>query len=63
MTTTFEELVCEVLRFRDEREWARFHTPKNLVMGLGIEDCTGASRSTAGAAATGTSSSSRGTTC
>ena len=37
MTTTFDELAREVLRFRDEREWARFHTPKNLAMGLGIE--------------------------
>ncbi len=36
-TTTFEDLQREVLRFRDEREWARFHTPKNLAMGLGIE--------------------------
>ncbi|UJR83406.1 nucleotide pyrophosphohydrolase [Sandaracinus amylolyticus] len=37
MTTTFDELAREALRFRDEREWGRFHTPKNLAMGLGIE--------------------------
>lgn len=37
MSTTLDELTREVLRFRDEREWARFHTPKNLSMGLGIE--------------------------
>lgn len=37
MSTTLDELTREVLRFRDEREWARFHTPKNLTMGLGIE--------------------------
>ena len=35
--TSLEELSREVMRFRDEREWARFHTPKNLAMGLGIE--------------------------
>ena len=37
MSTTLEELQAEVVRFRDAREWARFHTPKNLAMGLGIE--------------------------
>lgn len=37
MGTTLDELMRDVLRFRDEREWARFHTPKNLTMGLGIE--------------------------
>lgn len=37
MGTTLDELMREVLRFREEREWARFHTPKNLTMGLGIE--------------------------
>lgn len=26
-----------MVAFRDAREWARFHTPKNLAMGLGIE--------------------------
>jgi NTP pyrophosphatase (non-canonical NTP hydrolase) len=35
--TTIEELQAEVVRFRDAREWARFHTPKNLAMGLQIE--------------------------
>lgn len=37
MATTFDELRREALRFRDAREWARFHTPKNLAMGLSIE--------------------------
>ena len=37
MSTTLDDLTRAVLRFRDEREWARFHTPKNLAMGLGIE--------------------------
>lgn len=35
--TSLEELQSEVIRFRDEREWAQFHTPKNLAMGVGIE--------------------------
>ncbi|MDQ2889965.1 MAG: nucleotide pyrophosphohydrolase [Gemmatimonadota bacterium] len=30
-------LQAEILRFRDERDWAQFHTPKNLAMALGIE--------------------------
>ena len=36
-TTTIDELSREVLRFRDEREWARFHTPKNLAMAIAGE--------------------------
>jgi dCTP diphosphatase len=32
------ELLQKTLReFRDERDWARFHLPKNLVMALGVE--------------------------
>ena len=27
----------EVIRFRSDRDWAQFHTPKNLVAGLTIE--------------------------
>ncbi len=34
---TIEELIREVVAFRDAREWARFHPPKNLAMGLGID--------------------------
>lgn len=37
MTTTLDELQQEALRFRDEREWARFHTPKNLAMAIAGE--------------------------
>jgi NTP pyrophosphatase (non-canonical NTP hydrolase) len=37
MTTTLDELRSEALRFRDAREWARFHTPKDLALGLCIE--------------------------
>jgi len=33
----FETLLAEILRFRDERDWAQFHTPKNLATALGIE--------------------------
>ncbi len=35
--TTLDELRDLVVRFRDEREWAQFHTPKNLAMGIAIE--------------------------
>ena len=37
MPTPIEELQAEAIRFRDERDWAQFHTPKNLAMGAGIE--------------------------
>lgn len=37
MSTTFEELSRELVRFRDAREWARFHTPKNLAMAIAGE--------------------------
>jgi len=31
------ELLRRVVRFRDERDWAQFHTPKNLAAALSIE--------------------------
>ena len=37
MTTTFDALTREVLAFRDAREWAQFHTPKNLAMAIAGE--------------------------
>lgn len=37
MSTTFQALAQELLRFRDAREWARFHTPKNLAMAIAGE--------------------------
>lgn len=37
MTTTLDELQREALRFRDERDWERFHTPKNLAMAIAGE--------------------------
>ncbi|EMI53976.1 nucleotide pyrophosphohydrolase [Rhodopirellula sallentina] len=35
--TTVSELKAVVESFVDERNWHRFHTPKNLVMSLAIE--------------------------
>ena len=34
---TFEELAAAVRRFRDERDWARFHNPKDLAVSVSIE--------------------------
>lgn len=31
------DLQARILRFRDEREWAQFHTPKDLAMSLSVE--------------------------
>lgn len=36
-TTTVSELKDAMRQFVAEREWERFHTPKNLVMGLSVE--------------------------
>src|SRR5688572_30625673 len=30
-------LTEEIVRFRDERDWAQFHTPRNLAAALSIE--------------------------
>lgn len=32
-----EELIREIIGFRDERDWAQFHTPRNLAMALSVE--------------------------
>jgi NTP pyrophosphatase (non-canonical NTP hydrolase) len=37
MPDSLQELRDLVLRFRDERDWAQFHQPKELVAGLQIE--------------------------
>jgi dCTP diphosphatase len=37
MSDSLQELRDLVLRFRDERDWAQFHQPKDLVAGLQIE--------------------------
>jgi NTP pyrophosphatase (non-canonical NTP hydrolase) len=36
-TTTLSELRAAVITFRDERDWVRFHTPKNLTMAVMTE--------------------------
>lgn len=33
----FSELMRAAIRFRDERDWAQFHDPKDLALGLSIE--------------------------
>ncbi len=37
MGDTLSELTDEALRFRDARDWAQFHRPKDLALGLSIE--------------------------
>jgi NTP pyrophosphatase (non-canonical NTP hydrolase) len=34
---TLADLVAAVARFRDERDWAQFHMPKNLAAAVAIE--------------------------
>ncbi|VAW19084.1 hypothetical protein MNBD_BACTEROID05-223 [hydrothermal vent metagenome] len=36
-TTSVNDLKEVVKKFRDEREWEQFHTPKNLVQAISIE--------------------------
>jgi NTP pyrophosphatase (non-canonical NTP hydrolase) len=31
------DLIDEIVRFRDARDWAQFHTPRNLAMALSVE--------------------------
>ncbi len=35
--SSLEQLTEAVVRFRDARDWAQFHTPKNLVVAVAIE--------------------------
>lgn len=37
MKDSVKTLQLRVARFRDEREWAKFHTPKNLAAAISIE--------------------------
>ena len=37
MSDTFEAIQAEAVLFRDDRDWAQFHLPKDLALGLGIE--------------------------
>lgn len=34
---SFEQLTEEILKFRDQREWDQFHTPRHLTAALSIE--------------------------
>lgn len=36
-TRTLADLTTRVLRHRDERDWAQFHTPKELAISLAVE--------------------------
>src|SRR5687768_14325561 len=36
-TATFDDLTRLVLQFRAERDWAQFHTPKELAISLVVE--------------------------
>ena len=37
MDDSIAHLTNDVIRFRDERDWAQFHRPKDLALGLSIE--------------------------
>ena len=37
MNDRYEELKRKVLAFRDQRDWAQYHSPKNLAEGLSVE--------------------------
>ena len=34
---TFDSISAEIVAFRDARDWAQFHTPRNLAAALAIE--------------------------
>ncbi|NIP93301.1 MAG: nucleotide pyrophosphohydrolase [Akkermansiaceae bacterium] len=34
---TLEEITGKICRFRDEREWAQFHNPKDMAIAISIE--------------------------
>ena len=36
-STTIKQLKDAVARFEQERDWRKFHSPKNLAMGIAIE--------------------------
>lgn len=36
-STTIAELKDKIAKFRDERDWNKYHNPKNLVMAIAIE--------------------------
>ncbi len=34
---SLQSLICEVNKFRDDRDWRQFHKPKNLATMIAIE--------------------------
>ncbi len=32
-----DEILQEIVRFRDDRDWRQFHSPKNIAMSIAIE--------------------------
>ena len=37
MTCDVQQLIQKIIEFRDKRNWAQFHNPKDLALGLSIE--------------------------
>lgn len=37
MSGKIEDLTKEVVRIREERDWGKFHTPKNIAISLSVE--------------------------
>ncbi|WDV44508.1 nucleotide pyrophosphohydrolase [Clostridiaceae bacterium M8S5] len=37
MCTNIDEIVSEIINFRDARDWKQFHNPKDLAISLNIE--------------------------
>ncbi len=37
MENSWQELLKEIVAFRDDRDWKQFHTPKNLSAAISIE--------------------------
>jgi NTP pyrophosphatase (non-canonical NTP hydrolase) len=37
MPNPFQDLIDQVVAFRDARDWSQFHDPKNLALALSIE--------------------------
>lgn len=35
--TELNELISKIVKFRDDRDWAQFHNPKDLAIALNIE--------------------------
>ena len=37
MACDVDQLIRQIVEFRDKRNWAQFHNPKDLALGLSIE--------------------------